>query len=279
MESESVGEEPMDDMADVEEGEIRHNSSYEHECRNNIQNPVESRDREIPTDGPTSTPVGCKKSSEFQSVMEGQKSHELLRNVETCNLHGEGGHVPHGFINVDGSGEELNKSTDHNIPEDGGPDILNPADNLSGPNNLFGDEGPTPAGNLGKRNREERSPPSLGSMQGPAQRPVFHVQIPLGGQIDLNSPLGDRNGLEEMLNGSPGLDEDGQNIGVQSEGDVGLGVAPDEINARPDHFQSSSLSLEVEETIKIGSRIGINLNGFESATEELIVEEGVNNCL
>ncbi|MFS7942799.1 hypothetical protein Hanom_Chr06g00492771 [Helianthus anomalus] len=205
-------------MADVEEGEIRQNSTCEHEYRNNNQQPVEIRDSGVSTDGFVSPQVGCKKSSEFQSVTEGQKSHELPSNVETCNMHGEGGHVPHGFINVDGSGEELNESTDYNIPVDGGPDILNPVENLSGPNNLFGEEGPTPAGNLGKRNREERSPPSLGSMQGPAQRPVFHVQNPHVDQIDLNSPFGDRNGLEEVFNGSPGLDEVGQNIRVQSGG-------------------------------------------------------------
>ncbi|MFS7910360.1 hypothetical protein Hanom_Chr02g00105421 [Helianthus anomalus] len=163
-------------MADVEEGEIRQNSTCEDEFRDNNQQPVEIGDSGVPTGGFMSSPVECRKSSEFQSDPEGQKSHGLPGNVEMCNMHGEGGHVPHECINVDGSGEEFNESTDFNIPVDGGPNILNPVENLSGPNNLFGEEGPTPVGNLRKRNREERSPSSFGSMQGPAQRPLFHAQ-------------------------------------------------------------------------------------------------------
>ncbi|MFS7908967.1 hypothetical protein Hanom_Chr01g00089301 [Helianthus anomalus] len=128
-------------------------------------------------------------------------------NVETCNMHGEGGQVQHEVNNDVGRREDFNESTDLNIPLDCGPN--NPVEKQSGPKNVFGEEGPTPVGNLGKRNREERSPPSFGSMQGPAQRPLFHVQNSLDAQFDLNSPFGDRYGLEEMFTGSPGLGEVG----------------------------------------------------------------------
>ncbi|MFS7941055.1 hypothetical protein Hanom_Chr05g00471671 [Helianthus anomalus] len=70
---------------------------------------------------------------------------------------------------------------------DKGPMSANKSPCNTGPEEVNGDVGPTPGNNLGKRNRDERSLPSIGSVQGPAQR-LFCHQDPNYVPLDLNTP-------------------------------------------------------------------------------------------
>ncbi|MFS7995584.1 hypothetical protein Hanom_Chr12g01119641 [Helianthus anomalus] len=197
LESVSKEEEVSDDMEEVEEGDIRQNSASEVNKQFNGKQPAMVGERVSPTRGNESSPVDIGRSPEFQTSPEGQKSGCIRDCVETCNLHGVGVHVAHVSNNYGGNGDKSNKSTNYNNVVDCGLNNFNIGENISGPNDTFEGEGPTPVGNLGKRNRDERSPPSFGSIQGPAQRPVYHTQKSLVVQLDVNSPIGDKYGTEE----------------------------------------------------------------------------------
>ncbi|MFS7971404.1 hypothetical protein Hanom_Chr09g00832441 [Helianthus anomalus] len=61
------------------------------------------------------------------------------------------------------------------------------------------DTRPTPAVNLGKRSRDERSPPSVGSIQGPTQRLFSNFDRNTSEPLDLSTPVGDSSANEEDI--------------------------------------------------------------------------------
>ncbi|MFS8002679.1 hypothetical protein Hanom_Chr13g01204911 [Helianthus anomalus] len=76
----------------------------------------------------------------------------------------------------------------------GGPNIMEERETQSGVKK--NPDGPTPSIGLGKRNRDTRSPPSTGSMQGPPNRcffqnppadPLFDLNRPSNSHVSLNS--------------------------------------------------------------------------------------------
>ncbi|MFS7921019.1 putative RNA recognition motif domain, nucleotide-binding alpha-beta plait domain superfamily [Helianthus anomalus] len=200
-ELESVSEEDEDlvDMEDVEEGEIRENPSGGGHNQTIDAQPATVKESESPTGGNETSLMVNDRLPEAHSSSVGQKSNDFLENVEKCNLHGEGVHVTNVPNINEVNGGMSNKSTPYGNDVDCGPNNNTSGERFSGPINILDGEGHTPTQNLGKRNRDERSPPSLGSIQGPAQRPVYHSQIPPTVQIDLNSPLGDKYGLDEIF--------------------------------------------------------------------------------
>ncbi|MFS7951760.1 hypothetical protein Hanom_Chr07g00598931 [Helianthus anomalus] len=109
------------------------------------------------------------------------------RNLYTSNRNiGVGGCTPgHSqyFATVE---ENLKKS---NVSGKDGPNEINVGEYKSGPGNDLFSDGPTPFLNLGKRNRDDQSPPSIGSIQGPTQclfyQPNNSEYVPL----DLNTPV------------------------------------------------------------------------------------------
>ncbi|KAJ0800366.1 putative RNA recognition motif domain, nucleotide-binding alpha-beta plait domain superfamily [Helianthus annuus] len=143
-------------------------------------------------------------------------------------------------------------------------------------------DGPTPQTGLGKRPGAFRSPPSSDSMQGPPSRNFKHNLEPGGTSFDLNSPtvnIGDTNyasgdveshKLEELNlereDGAPQQPPDKQF-------DSGETTIPDPGVPGP------SIEEEVHITAVVGSKVGINLSGFEEAAKALIQGEGVQSCL
>ncbi|KAJ0431325.1 hypothetical protein HanIR_Chr17g0847171 [Helianthus annuus] len=278
LESLSEEEDATDDMDDVEEGEIRQNPAGEEIKQVSDARPETDGERVFPAGENETSPVDSERSSGVQKVTEDQTSGRPHDCVETCQVHGEGEHVADGPNIVGGNGVQSNKSNNYFNVVDCGPNIFNPGEKSSGPYNSFIEEGPTPGPNLGKRNRDERSPPSLGSIQGPAQRPVYQSQMSPAVQLDLNSPIGDKFGTEEVLPDLPDLDEPNQEVRTPGNVENLRDSIPVEDCGQSEQNQRSNLRLEVEETIRIGSIIGINLNGFESEAHKLVVEEGVDNC-
>ncbi|MFS7964358.1 hypothetical protein Hanom_Chr08g00749331 [Helianthus anomalus] len=207
LESISEEEDATDDMDDVEEGEIRHNPAAEEIKQDSDTLPETVGERVFPAGENETSPVDFERSPGVQKVTEDQTSGRPHNCMETCQVHGEGEHVTDGPNNVGRNGMQSKKSNNYYNVVDYGPNMPNPGEKNSGPYNSFIGEGPTPGPNLGKRNRDERSPPSLGSIQGPAQRPVYQPKMPSAIHLDLNSPLGDKFGTEEVLPDIPDLDE------------------------------------------------------------------------
>ncbi|KAJ0547332.1 hypothetical protein HanIR_Chr08g0371011 [Helianthus annuus] len=131
-------------------------------------------------------------------------------------------------------------------------------------------DGPTPLVGLGKRNRDNRSPPSSGSMEGPPNRGFF--QHPLGDPpFDLNRPSSPTDSRSQEILGDDRHGESVQDEPVlQSEPDASGPVNPDTVNPIID-----SVAEEVLATTSIGSVVGINLQGFKVDTRSLILGEGV----
>ncbi|MFS7986874.1 hypothetical protein Hanom_Chr11g01015381 [Helianthus anomalus] len=177
LESVSEEEEATDDMDDVEEGEIRQNPAGGEIKHVNVAQSMTDGERDSQARKNESSPVDTERSPSVQKVPEDQTSGRPHDCMETCNLHGEGVHVANGPNNFGGNGVKSNKSTNYFNVVDCGPNNFNPGEKSSGPNKSFIGEGPTPVPNLGKRNRDERSPPSLGSIQGPAQRHVYQSHM------------------------------------------------------------------------------------------------------
>ncbi|MFS7959194.1 hypothetical protein Hanom_Chr08g00687761 [Helianthus anomalus] len=185
-------------MEDAEEGEIRENPSGDYHNQTTDAHPA-NVEEEPPIGGNETPPVIVDRSSDVHASPAGQESNGLLGNVEKCNMHGEGVHVLISPNINDVNVRMPNKSTPEDNNEYSGPNNNTSGERSSGPNNLFDGEDYTPAQHLGKRNRDERSPPSFGSIQGPAQRPVYQSHGFPDAQIDLNSPLGDNYGLQEVF--------------------------------------------------------------------------------
>ncbi|MFS7933279.1 hypothetical protein Hanom_Chr04g00377841 [Helianthus anomalus] len=130
---------------------------------------------------PTCNQVGEKPSEE-----EGVKSVEFLHEV-----HGESSFPKEAFNvpvgpEVEAAGDIGCGPEDNNISEKRNLDIMDQV-------------GPTPIPGLRKRNRENRSPPSSGSMQGPPTRGFHHGSSSSDFSFDLNRPNADfvyTNGVE-----------------------------------------------------------------------------------
>ncbi|MFS7933796.1 hypothetical protein Hanom_Chr04g00384031 [Helianthus anomalus] len=102
--------------------------------------------------------------------------------LENSNLHGEKNsrlHASDIFI-----GDDVTNKDIHNSLES---DDVGPGGKVNRPNSPFIRDGQTPSINLGKRSRNDVSPPSIGSTQGPAQRMFYHSQDHSNEPLDLNT--------------------------------------------------------------------------------------------
>ncbi|MFS8024564.1 hypothetical protein Hanom_Chr16g01464711 [Helianthus anomalus] len=189
-------------MEDVEEGEIREIPTGDYQNQTTNVQP-ENAEEDPPTGGNETTPVVDDGSPEVHASPANQDLNGFPGNVEKRNMHGEGVHVSD-CPNINDENLGLpNKSTPGGFDVNSGPNSNISGGKSSGPNSLFVGEGYTPAQLLRKRNRDERSPPSFGSIQGPAQRPVLQPHVLPDVQIDLNSPIGDNYDLQEVLTDPP----------------------------------------------------------------------------
>ncbi|MFS7947299.1 hypothetical protein Hanom_Chr06g00546651 [Helianthus anomalus] len=154
------------DMEDIEEGEVRQVEQNVLEGQDVGEIPV-TEVNELRTSGDgTDTPVVNEQSRGGGRFP--QKDQGINSNMGNPNLHGEENTTDHVPPHEVDKGDEWTPELANNAangPGDGGPMGL---DGL--PSQVGGDDGPTPVNCLGKRSRAFRSPPSLGSIQGPAQR-------------------------------------------------------------------------------------------------------------
>ncbi|KAJ0582286.1 putative RNA recognition motif domain, nucleotide-binding alpha-beta plait domain superfamily [Helianthus annuus] len=99
---------------------------------------------------------------------EGNQGSAPINVVENVNdMHGDSVGAVHDIgVNAVLSRGLRDDSNDSN----GGPNINHQSNNKVGPNAEVVNKGPSLGPNLGKRNRDVRSPPSVGSTQGPTQR-------------------------------------------------------------------------------------------------------------
>ncbi|KAJ0592819.1 hypothetical protein HanHA300_Chr03g0089561 [Helianthus annuus] len=150
------------------------------------------------------------------------------------------------------------------------------------PNDFYSNLGPTPSNALGKRPRAFRSPPSSGSTQGPPHRLFSHNSQSAEDSIDLNSPVTLKSGnldnmvaVEDENHGVFGLDRNSYPSHL-SNLDPGDDTA---VADSLDPEQQGGLNQEVEATVDVGLKVGIDLNGFEDVTRNLVIEDGVSNGL
>ncbi|MFS7985308.1 hypothetical protein Hanom_Chr11g00996951 [Helianthus anomalus] len=115
------------------------------------------------------TPVGSDKSPVVQGSLFHEESPSFNVDMGNNYLHGEQNLSANMVCN---NREDLGKRNSSNKKGggSGGPNESGPDVGVPQPNSELGEDGPTPIISLGKRNRDDRSPPSIGSMQGPVQK-------------------------------------------------------------------------------------------------------------
>ncbi|MFS7979488.1 hypothetical protein Hanom_Chr10g00927881 [Helianthus anomalus] len=158
-----------------------------------------------------------------------------------------------------------------------GPRVMDERDNdlLNNYNRV----GPSPAIGLGKRPREVRSPPSTGSMHGPPVRNFNHDFQSEESSLDLNRPMSSpgnhelrRTGDKDNPGGkSPQMVDEQQTSEHFRPGDQNL------TNQGGMTTDGNNIKEEILATVLVGSKIGINLDGFQEATKVSILGEGVHN--
>ncbi|KAJ0648258.1 putative RNA recognition motif domain, nucleotide-binding alpha-beta plait domain superfamily [Helianthus annuus] len=212
MESESDYE--SIDMEDLEEGEIGQNDDT-HDRRQDDASDT-GRTVDVPVaqrvDQPVDQPVEFDKSVGHHESLGAQatSSEDVGGNLK--NLHGKsptvniemGNNYVHGEDVLSASDNCNNVGDPRNINsfyQKGGDKCCGPNETglgveASKPNSVFGEDGPTPSVNLGKRNLDERSPPSIGSMQGPSQKFFGQPNRSDPVSLDLNTPVGEDSGNE-----------------------------------------------------------------------------------
>ncbi|MFS7997909.1 hypothetical protein Hanom_Chr12g01147561 [Helianthus anomalus] len=195
-------------MEDLEEGEIKQG-----DAGGNVdaQNPVVDMTDEVVTDKSESLPTENGEVQENQGPLEDQQSNvfnvggknQSMNRKEDRAAHANGNIDVHGvdyiFNNNVGGDVDINvgdyKSINNNEENvQPGLDSLGPTGELVG-------EGPTPLVSFRKRNREDRSPPSIGSTQGPSQRSHCNPASNNIEPLDLNTPVRAEQGDVGSVNG------------------------------------------------------------------------------
>ncbi|KAF5791018.1 putative RNA-directed DNA polymerase [Helianthus annuus] len=204
-------------------------------------------------------------STETEVNVAGDLENERSRTggIET-SLHGNPGDASHGEMgNVNDGGCDSPQMGP--VPQECSTPIhpvgFGPRD--PGPSNFKNqDQGNT----LGKRNRAQRSPPSVGSTQGPPVKPFFpNNSTPVDG-IDLNhNPVSSQSILRGVERDSPG-DVDGEVSDKESDGSSNaadtLASVPD--TAPPIQVSNHPVSNEeIDLTVRVGSLVGIELGDFQ----------------
>ncbi|MFS7997684.1 putative RNA-directed DNA polymerase [Helianthus anomalus] len=134
-----------------------------------------------------------------------------------------------------------------------------------GPLNSPGPFAPT---SIGKRTRDQRSPPSVGSTQGP------HIRIRQD-SIDSRSSSLDLNRTAEYLypvdDGATSCPQDRPSGGETRD-------RPSRARNEVPQHAKSPIADEIEATAAVGEVVGVNLRGFEAETRETIIGEAVDSC-
>ncbi|MFS7965975.1 hypothetical protein Hanom_Chr09g00768411 [Helianthus anomalus] len=182
---ESDSDEDSVDMKDLEEGEIKQNQVGNDGNHEKHQFPATIVEDDLRNVQPENNPVGVDQSQEAQVLSEDQSTPEVNAGGNLFNVHGDEHMAAHGCNINEGNIEDLNL----NFERSDGPSPFNPGVNTYGIFNEKVGDGPTPTMNLGKRNRDERNPPSIGSVQGPTQRLYCAPFCSNIEPLDLNTPV------------------------------------------------------------------------------------------
>ncbi|MFS7980146.1 hypothetical protein Hanom_Chr10g00935931 [Helianthus anomalus] len=171
--SESESDSGSEDLDNFEEGEIRVNDVKRQEDDRNIRRP-------------DSEQLGNEQSLVNQELQGAQEVPLVNAGGNLDPMHGELFEEELGGGNnesLDGDVEFLNKF------DNGGPTMVNMGINNTGPDVGLTKDDPVSAVNLGKRLRDDRSPPSIGSTQGPTHRLFHQSNRATIDPIDLNTPV------------------------------------------------------------------------------------------
>ncbi|MFS7915502.1 hypothetical protein Hanom_Chr02g00166081 [Helianthus anomalus] len=213
MESEDVD---LEDMEDLEEGELRQGMEYVDR----------SQEDDRRNDRPEDAPVIGDQTVGMQESLEGQGSGGVNADVGFQDLHGEELGEAHARNNDDSHAPISDQS---NKDDRGGPSVVNVGMqntgpfvagvdiHYNGPNDGLEELGPMSVINLGKRNRGERSPPSIGSTQGPSQRIFNHSGINDREPLDLNIPVRENSGINSA---TPSIPKEGTGTPVVQTGNM-----------------------------------------------------------
>ncbi|MFS7895459.1 hypothetical protein Hanom_Chr10g00961571 [Helianthus anomalus] len=191
-------------MEELEEGEIGMNSDTPDRRQEVAGKNGRLEEETVVVEQPVTTdqPVGVEESGGHQESGEVQGLNSFNVGGEAINLHGE---VEKAAYGVGVNEAQLDNLGTPNIVSSGGP-VYDKTGNIetgpngvirdikTGPNGVIGDAGQAQSQNRGKRNRDVRSPPSIGSTQGPSQRLFSQNNNSSIDPIDLNTPARDKEG-------------------------------------------------------------------------------------
>ncbi|KAJ0914077.1 putative RNA recognition motif domain, nucleotide-binding alpha-beta plait domain superfamily [Helianthus annuus] len=249
----SDNESKMED--DVEDGEIRSVNRFEDVRNDDEALPETDRpaaeedewpeyDRPVENESPEKPPETEKvanQQTDFDTAAWGNEVHGEGEQFPNSNY--DGRECLSGTCHLSGGGEQV-----------GSLDGSGLNSNTPGPNSTF---------SLGKRNRDQRSPPSLGLTQGPQARVR---QDEDNGSLDLNRSLADQ------VSGAA-INPDSATSPVTSARDQRQ-CSHQVVDSAIDEKQIAD---EVADTVAIGDIVGVNLQGFESVIRKTIIGEGAQN--
>ncbi|MFS8000274.1 hypothetical protein Hanom_Chr12g01176441 [Helianthus anomalus] len=279
-ESDSECDEDMEGMEDLEEGEMRPNVSSDEIGQDAGQSPATAVEEAGLSGEASDSPVELVKSQGGEEAPAHQRSPTVNTSMGNNNLHGDVIKSAHGDRNYEGvagrttcpesnchmgngpkdSGHVSSciKSVQIDGAKDSGPEEVNRKSN-----NLEDYGGPPPCISLGKRNRTERSPPSLGSLQGPTQKLFCQSDRSESVPIDLNTPVGNcSDSVDNIEDLTGGVDVSPHNI-FPADMINGPSPVPDGSDTRDDSDIQRLIRAEVEATVQ---------------TVKLVEEEGVADC-
>ncbi|MFS7963107.1 hypothetical protein Hanom_Chr08g00734241 [Helianthus anomalus] len=162
----------------------------EGEISQNLDNPNYRHDEDTNLGRSENCPVENGQSLDNQEPVEVHGFSSFKADQNSKVLHGNVAKAAH----VEGVNDEVmgHVVNSNEIPKDGPNNLMDLNDGL---NTGLNNSGPVLGPNLGKRNREERSPPSIGSTQGPTQRVYNQPNRPTVEPIDLNTPVREKSSI------------------------------------------------------------------------------------
>ncbi|MFS7898965.1 hypothetical protein Hanom_Chr10g00945131 [Helianthus anomalus] len=179
----SVSDMGPEEVGGLEEGEIRDNDDHRQEDdRKSLRSDSDRMGNDRPLDN--------------QESQEVQETPKVNADGNAPPMHGELFENDLGGENNEGLVDDVDQTINFG---NGGPVMDGMDFNNSGPGNGPIKNDPGTSVNLGKRNRDARSPPSIGSTQGPTHRVFLQTDDATIDPIDLNTPVRDpcNNVLEE----------------------------------------------------------------------------------
>ncbi|KAJ0520087.1 putative RNA recognition motif domain, nucleotide-binding alpha-beta plait domain superfamily [Helianthus annuus] len=206
----------------------------------------------------------------------GKMNGSVMGNQEGPRDMGQSSHALHGEFELVGDAQkdyiyEVRTTIADVHQKEVGLDIgcnVGSVNGVHGPTQSFN---PTLTSALGKRPRNTRSPPSGDSTQGPPIRVFSQNQFGENYCFDLNSPA-DISRTAAITNSNPAIEEDVAQQ-TRSNGLEGSSQSSAALRSKCPN-QEKFLSTETDATIDVGTKVGIDLQGFHSNTKELIEGEG-----